>query len=77
MRRLLASIGLFETLLDVFFSPQALLEESANDRSKPEEPISRVLMRTPGSAIGPVLERFPEYMKHFGWAKQGSPVRLR
>ena len=41
------------------FAPQAQLEESANDRSKPEEPISRVLMRTPGSGILPVLDDFP------------------
>ena len=52
-------------------APQAQLEESANDRSKPEEPISRVLMRTPGSGIGPVLGRFPEYRKHFEWSKRG------
>ena len=57
---------------DRFIAPQAQLEESANDRSKPEEPISRVLMRTPGSGIGLVLGRFPEYRKHFECPKQGT-----
>ena len=49
----------------IIVAPQAQLEESANDRSKPEEPISRVLMRTPGSEIGPAFGAFPEHRMRF------------
>ena len=46
-------------------APQAQLEESANDRSKPEEPISRVLMSTQGSEFGSVFDRFIEGSRRF------------
>ena len=67
----------FCTTRYIIIAPQAQLEESANDRSKPEEPISRVLMRSPGSGIEPVFVAFPEDRKRFEGSKQGSPTRLR
>ena len=52
-------------MFQLFIAPQAQLEESPNDRSKPEEPISRVLMPTQGSEFGSVFDRFIEGSRRF------------
>ena len=50
----------------VFFAPQAQLEESANDRSKPEVLISRVLKRDPLLVLGTTFEGFCDWYLSFG-----------
>ena len=47
-------------------APQAQLEESANDRSKPEVLISRVLKRDPLLVLGTTFEGFCDWYLSFG-----------
>ena len=53
-------------------APQAQLEESANDRGKPEVPFNRVLKRIPGPVLGTRFGGFCEWYLRFGCPKPGS-----
>ena len=61
-------------------APQAQLEESANDRSKPEVLISRVLKRDPLLVLGITFEGFCDWYLTFSCPKPGHishPNRTR
>ena len=63
--------------IKVFIAPQAQLEESANDRSKPEVLISRVLKRDPLLDLGTPFERFCDWYLTFSCPKPGpGPHRI-
>ena len=54
----------------VFIAPQAQLEESANDRGKPEVPINWDVKRFGGSVFGPWFGRFQEQLLRRSGPKQ-------
>ena len=59
------------------FAPQGQLEESANNRSKPEVLISRVLKRDPLLDLGTPFERFSDWYLTFSCPKPGpGPHRI-
>ena len=61
----------------VIIAPQAQLEESANDRSKPEVLISRVLKRDPLPDLATPFERFCDWYLTFSCPKPGpGPHRI-
>ena len=67
--RVTRSVGNYEPLRQLIVAPQAQLEESANDRSKPEVPFSRVLKRDPLLVFGATFERFYERYLTFSCPK--------